>query len=167
MKKTTLPYLAILIVVFYGIYNAMHNHTTKPQAQTKRMQSRMPQTKASEHILRQELSRVDTVAYTYRYVLDVIEHGSNQLHFKPQEVMEGGFVGHEDAPKVACYVLSLAGESCPLSSAKDAAMFYSSNCAGCHGEDGKGLHGTYPDLTRRPLLGIEARKTLLERMLRQ
>ena len=166
MKQTTLPYLAILIVVLYGIYNAT-NHTRGSQVQTKHVQPHTPRTEASERTLRQELSRIGTVAYTYEYVRNVIEHGSSQLHFKPQEVMEGGFVGHEDAPKVACYVLSLAGESCPLPSAKDAAMFYSSNCAGCHGEDGKGLHGTYPDLTRRPLLGIEARKTLLERMLRQ
>jgi hypothetical protein len=161
--KHTIPYLAILIVIFYGIYNAQE-HTTK------RMHSRdtdkPSRTENASHLhATQELARIDTPDYTYRYIIDVIDHGSQNLRFKEKEIMEGGFVSREDAPKVACYVLSLGGEECPGPSSKDAPMYYSSNCAGCHGDDGRGLHGTYPDLTRRPLLGIQNRRALLQRVL--
>jgi mono/diheme cytochrome c family protein len=90
----------------------------------------------------------------YRYILHVINHGSNRLGF-PGGVMEGGYVSEEDAPKIACYVTEMGGHSCPRPVPKDAAMFYTSVCGGCHGNDGKGLHGAYPDLTRPRLLGIE------------
>ena len=67
--------------------------------------------------------------------------------------MEGGYVSQKDASSVACYVLSLAGKQCNYP--KEASLLYQSNCAGCHGNDGKGAGGTYPDLTRRPLLGMQ------------
>ena len=89
----------------------------------------------------------------YRYILHVIRYGSNRLHF-PGGVMEGGYLSEADAPKVACYVMELGGHKCPHPYPKDAAMFYTSVCGGCHGNDGKGLHGAYPDLTRPTLLGI-------------
>jgi len=78
-------------------------------------------------------------------------------------VMEGGYVEKEVAPRIACYVLELGGHRCPHPYPKDAAMYYSSVCAGCHGNDGTGIHGTYPDLTRHKLLGIEKREKFLKR----
>ena len=90
----------------------------------------------------------------YRYILHVIRYGSHQFDF-PGGVMEGGYLSSEEAPKVACYVMELGGRRCPHPAAEDAAMFFTSVCGGCHGNDGKGLHGAYPDLTRSPLLGIE------------
>jgi cytochrome c553 len=91
----------------------------------------------------------------YSYIVDVIQHGSSKLHFKKEEKMEGGFASDEDAPKIACYLLYLASKPCPNGYPKEAQMYYSSNCAGCHGEDAKGLGGTYPDLTKDALLGME------------
>ena len=91
---------------------------------------------------------------TYRYILHVIEHGSDQLGF-PGGVMEGGYLPADEAPRVACYVMELGGHKCPHDYPKDAAMYFTSVCGGCHGDDGKGLHGAYPDLTRPRLLGIE------------
>ncbi len=41
-------------------------------------------------------------------------------------------------------------------------MFYSSNCGGCHGEDGKGIKDAYPDLTKEKLLGIKKREEYLK-----
>jgi mono/diheme cytochrome c family protein len=41
-------------------------------------------------------------------------------------------------------------------------MFYTSICGGCHGDDGKGLGGNYPDLTRKKLLGLERREESLK-----
>ncbi len=166
MKTTTIPYFAVLIVILYGAYNAFQHkeHTNRTTSISKHAHA---EKETLQHV-RKELASINTPDYTYYYIIDVINHGSNTLHFKPKEVMEEGFVSKEDAPKVACYVLSLADEQCPNAPfPKDAAMYYSSNCAGCHGEDGKGLHGTYPNLTQRPLLGVEKRKSFLNRLLKQ
>lgn len=140
MKPTTLPLIAIVTVIIYAIFNAYRADK----------QTTFAQATSSEP----SYERKTVTTSVYDYIVDVIVHGSNRLHFNTQEVMEGGFVANEDAPKVACFVLSLAKEACPHPYSEDAAMFYSSNCAGCHGEDGKGLNGTYPDLTKRPLLGM-------------
>lgn len=88
------------------------------------------------------------------YIVNVINNGSNRLGFQ-KEGMEGGFVPKEKARDVACYVYELSGRKCSKPYAKDANLFFSSNCAGCHGRDGKGLNDTFPDLTRIPLLGLE------------
>jgi hypothetical protein len=155
--KHTIPYIAILFVILYGIYNAQ-NHTSKRMLSHNSNRT-SPIQKEIRHHTEKELVDIGSSEYRYRYIVDVINHGSQNLHFKEKEIMEGGFVSQEDASKVACYVLSLTGESCPVPSSKDASLYFSSNCAGCHGEDGKGIHGTYPDLTRRPLLGIEQRRS--------
>jgi hypothetical protein len=162
--KNIIPYSAILLVLLYGIYNALHTSrsNTKPVSVNKNYQQHTT-THTILHI-KDELHQLESTAYVKRYIIQVINHGSSQLHFKPHEIMEGGFASREDAPKVACYVLSLSNEVDPSSCPKEAAMYYSSNCAGCHGEDGKGIHGTYPDLTRRPLLGIQKRKAFLQKM---
>ena len=78
--------------------------------------------------------------------------------------MEGGFASTEDAEKIACHTLTLSGKKCTTPYAEDAAMFYTSICGGCHGNDGKGLGGTYPDLTRSKMLGIEMRESFLKTM---
>jgi len=88
------------------------------------------------------------------YIVNVINYGSNHLGFQ-QEGMEGGFVPKEKARDVACYVYELSGKKCSKTYAKDAALYFSSNCASCHGNDGKGLNGTFPNLTRERLLGLE------------
>jgi hypothetical protein len=88
---------------------------------------------------------------TKSYIIDVINNGSNQFDFKGG-VMEGGYIPKEDADKVACFVLTLSGKKCDYP--KDAHLFFTSSCAGCHGEDGKGLNGSYPDLTKDKLLGM-------------
>jgi len=94
----------------------------------------------------------------YQYVLSVIAHGSHRFHF-PGGEMEGGFLEGMEARKAACYVMELQGRRCPDKEAsRGGAMYYTSVCGGCHGNDGKGVHGNFPDLTRRPLLGIEYKK---------
>ena len=42
------------------------------------------------------------------------------------------------------------------------AMAKCSNCGGCHGNDGKGLGGAFPDLTLKRYVGLEKRKAFLE-----
>ncbi len=152
--------LTIILVVLYGTYNATRPHkpsNTKPQTtpRTQHVKNHLASHAA------EELTKLDTPEYAYRYIRSVIKHGSNSLGF-PGGVMEGGYIGEEDAPGVACFVLHLSGKPCPAGTQReDAHLFFSSNCSGCHGSDGRGLHGKYPDLTRPTLLGIERRREAL------
>jgi mono/diheme cytochrome c family protein len=90
----------------------------------------------------------------YQYIVDVINNGSSGHNFKGGQ-MEGGYISKEDAKIVACYVLELSGRKCPHPYPKDLASgYFSSVCAGCHGNDGKGINGTYPDLTKKNYVGF-------------
>ncbi len=160
-----LPALAVLLVLFYAL-----SVSDKPREAQQGMKKKI-NPKYAEHIgthqeehWEEELDRLRTVPYVKKYIISVIDHGSNQFGF-PGGEMEGGFASENDASKIACYVLELSGKKCDSPYEKDAAMFFSSNCAGCHGEDGKGLNGTYPDLTRKKLLGIEKREALLKNII--
>ncbi len=148
--KNILPIL-FLIVIFYGIYNSIH-----PCSQEQKTpETKSEQTPAMSSQKNNISGAKNTKEKTYDYILNVINHGSSKLNFKKNEVMEGGYIAPEDAPKVACYVLELSGKKCAHPYDKDAHLFFSSVCAGCHGNDGKGLNGAYPDLTRTVLLGLE------------
>ncbi len=69
-------------------------------------------------------------------ILDVIEHGSNQLAY-PMGAMPPMMAQGTDAEEIATYVAGgMKGEQ-PASFAA---------CASCHGEDGKGMAGMSPDL---------------------
>ena len=165
--KHILPYLAVIIVLIYGFYNGYikQEERRNPSRIKNRYENYVPRENASDPA--EELQRIATKEYTYRYIVTVIKDGSSQLHFKKDEIMEGGFASAKDAPMIACYVMSLSGEKCEDDYPKEAAMYFSSNCAGCHGEDAKGLDGTYPDLTQRPLLGIAKRKASLKRLMKR
>ena len=163
--KQMLPALVIISVLFYALY--LSNQPKK----TKSPMEKTTNTKYTEHIeahkehhWEEELKRLKTNEYTKEYVISVINHGSRQFDFRGGE-MEGGFASPADASKIACYVLELSGKKCKQAYEKDAPMFYSSNCAGCHGEDGKGLDGTYPDLTREKLLGVEKKEAFLKNLI--
>lgn len=111
--------------------------------------------------LKAELSQIDTVAYLENYVEKVINEGSSGLGFASGD-MQAGFADKSDAKMIAHYVVTLAGKECSDHElASKAQMYYTSNCGGCHGDDGKGLNGAFPDLTRPMLLGIEKRKAYL------
>jgi len=88
------------------------------------------------------------------YIIYVINNGSNRLNFKGGE-MEGGYIPKSKAKDVACYIMSLRGEPCKEGFNKDAPLYFSSNCAGCHGNNAKGIKGSYPNLLRKPFLGLE------------
>jgi len=164
MQKN-LPYLAIVIVLIYSLYNAKFrtNEEATLNKVNKTYTQHLKTHKETSHF-KEELSKLKTNAYVKQYIVDVINHGSSQFEFKGG-VMEEGFASKEDAPKIACYVLELSGKKCKSSYPNNAAMFYTSVCGGCHGDDGKGLGGTYPDLTKDKLLGIEKREEYLKKML--
>ena len=131
-----LIYLLFFIIIIYGVYNSQ-KEKTKPKIN---QECKVCKTK-----------KLKVTKDTKSYIIDVINNGSNQFDFKGG-VMEGGYIPKEDAKKVACFVLTLSGKECDYP--KDAHLFFTSSCAGCHGEDGKGLNGSYPDLTKDKLLGM-------------
>ena len=133
--------VAILVILIYtaiNYYNKLSNKTAKSVA------------------TKQESKRAifDKNNLELSYIIDVINNGSNHLNFKGGE-MEGGFVPKAKAKDVACYLLNLRGKPCKSGYSKDAALYFSSNCAGCHGVNAKGIKGSYPNLLREPLLGFK------------
>jgi len=158
-----IPYLAILIVIIYAVYNAKFHNPKKVDTHTHANYEQHIKTHKTTTHYEDELSHINTDAYTKEYIIRVIDHGSNILDFKGGE-MEGGFAAHDDAEKIACYVMEFSGKKCTAPYPNNAAMFYTSICRGCHGDDGKGLGGTYPDLTKAKLLGIEKRESFLRSM---
>ena len=164
MQKN-LPYLTIVIVLLYALYNAKLRDTKTVNTKVNKEYIEHIKVHKEESHFEEELSRLKTTEYVKHYIIDVINHGSNQLKFKSGE-MEGAFASSEDAPKIACYVLELSGKKCKSPYPNDAAMFYTSVCGGCHGDDGKGIGGTFPDLTKDKLLGIEKREAYLKTMLK-
>jgi len=158
-------FIIVFIVLAYGFYTAQSKNKHTNTIHKESNYQKHIETHHSTHYA-EELKKIHTTSYIKQYIIDIINHGSTQLHFKPTEIMDAGFASKEDASKIACYVLTLSGKSCTEVYETDAQMFYTSNCAGCHGDDAKGLNGTYPDLTKEPLLGIEKRESFLKKMLK-
>jgi len=116
--------------------------------------------------IKDELKKIETISYLEDYISNTIINGSsNNLGF-PAGNMQGGFAYKSDAKDIARFVVTLSNQkSSDDKRAKQAEIFFSSNCGGCHGQNGKGLNGSFPNLTRKPLLGIEKRKEdLLSRL---
>ncbi len=121
----------------------------------------------SAESIKKELEEIDSALYLYNYIVDVINNGSNHLNF-PGGEMEGGYASSADAPKIACFVIEhFQRQKCPKDiDYKDAQMYYTSICGGCHGNDAKGINGNFPNLNRVPLLGIKKRKSYLLQQLK-
>jgi len=156
-------FIIVSIILGYGFYQAQKKESKHIPSNTH-YQKHIQDHRTSHYI--DELKQLHTTPYRKQYIIDVINHGSEQLHFKSTEIMDKGFASSEDAPKIACYILALSGTPCKESYPNEAQMFYSSNCAGCHGEDAKGAAGTYPDLTKKVLLGIEKKENLLKKLIK-
>ncbi len=108
--------------------------------------------------LKEELSKMDSAEYVEKYIQKIIKEGSVG-HGYPGGEMQAELVDEETAEKISYFVVELTGrKSTHPDIAKKAAIFYTSNCGGCHGDDGKGLNGTYPDLTKREYFGIKERR---------
>jgi len=159
-----IPSLAILTVLVYAVYNANFRDVEKVDTKTHKHYKEHIQSHKTTHYV-DELSSIHRDEYTKEYIIKVINHGSTILDFKGG-VMEGGFADPSDAEKIACYTMELSGKKCATPYPKDAAMFYTSICGGCHGNDGKGIGGIYPDLTKSKMLGIEVRENFLRSMLK-
>jgi len=163
MLEKSLGYATIIIILCYTLYNVFTDKHSQHEKNGTRNgvepSSRIQNHKSATHD-ESELSHINSVSYAKKYITGIILHGSHQFGLKGG-AMEGGLANEEDAGRIACYVLSLSGKKCPEPQAPDAAMYFTSSCGGCHGNDGRGLSGTYPDLTRKKLMGIEKRETFL------
>ena len=156
------PLFVLLLIFGYALYNIKQQDKKQSKARFK------PNAPYAKHIqthhtshAKEELTLIRSDATLKQYIMDVINQGSRQLHFKKNEVMEGGYAPQEDIEKIACYVMTLSGRKCKQPYPADAVGFYTSICGGCHGDDGKGIHGAYPDLTKNPLLGVKRRELFL------
>ncbi len=115
--------------------------------------------------LKKEYARIDTIEYLEEYIQKVIRDGSSG-HNYPGGEMQSGLVDEKTAKLISYFVTELSGKkSSHHQEAQKAQMFYTSNCGGCHGDDGKGLNGTYPDLTKERFFGIEERIKQLKALL--
>ena len=128
-------------------------------------------TKESLHVELQskqkELLSVHSLAYLETYIQEVITHGSSGLGY-PGGAMDAGFASQQDSQDIARYVVMLTGQkSSDDTKGAKAAIFYTSNCGGCHGHDGKGLNGSFPNLTVLPYKGILRKEESLKRRIKE
>lgn len=146
MKKMVLlllPFMLMIIAIFIK--------------QSQKIEKKEGKSVKIEKIEKSRNGKIDynSVEYFENYVIDVIENGSNILNL-PSGPMDGGFVSKDDAKKIATYMAALQGfKPTHPEWVKDGAALFHGNCTGCHGVGGKGQKGYFPDLTRKPLLGIE------------
>jgi len=138
--ERNIAFFAIVIILIY----TMFNYYNKSKHIDKRSVNSI---KIINKESNKSLSEIE-------YIINVINNGSNHLGFKGGE-MEGGYIPKEKAKDVACYLMSLRRKPCKDGYSQDAPLYFSSNCAGCHGVDAKGIKGSYPNLLREPLLGLE------------
>lgn len=109
-----------------------------------------------------ELENIHTDAYLEAYIIRIINEGSKGILGFSGGAMDAGIATQEDAPNIARYVMSLSKrKSSDDALGAKSELFYTSNCGGCHGNDGKGLGGAFPDLTLKTYKGIEHRKRIL------
>jgi len=127
--------------------------------------SPLPQSKEA---LKSELALISTDAYVEAYIIKVINEGSKGTLGFSGGAMDAGIATKEDAPNIARYVMSLSKrKSSDDTLGAHSELFYTSNCGGCHGNDGKGLGGAFPDLTLKTYIGLEKRQRYLESSLRE
>lgn len=113
--------------------------------------------------LQRQHDEIGTVACCERYIKKVINEGSDVLNL-PAGRMAAGYASEADAEKIAAYIITFSGRAPTHPEyVKEGNLYYDGNCGGCHGEDGKGLGGTYPDLTTTRFAGMALKKKALKR----
>jgi len=93
MQKN-LPYVAILIILVYALYNAKFRDNKKVQVKVNKEYTEHLKTHKETSHFEEELSKLKTDAYVKQYIINVINHGSAQFEFKGG-VMEEGFASKD------------------------------------------------------------------------
>ncbi len=155
--KTVLPIFLLLFFVAAAFYINRARHAT-PHVRHGAQKRVNDCSECRKEAKKETLETLRSTAYLEKYIVDVVNRGSKQrLGFKYGD-MPARMADEKAAPKIAAYVVTLSGrEPTHPEWVKAGRIFYVSNCGGCHGEDGRGIHGTFPDLTRDPMLGIARR----------
>ncbi len=150
------PLILFAILLFVTVSFWINRPTTKKEVHhTHETKSGR---ECREKDIKKRIALLRSTPYLEHYIENIINRGSSQnLGFAYGDMQEG-FADSDAAPKIAAYVVTLSGRKPTHPEwVKEGRTFYVSNCGGCHGEDGKGIHGTFPDLTKDPLLGIQKR----------
>ncbi len=159
MNQTAIVFLIALSLLFLGC--DIKKELAQKSCDTEENSNKAFDIKEAEQQL-QEFKRIvketGSAKCCQKYIEHVIEHGSDVLHMKAG-LMDGGYAYGEDIKKIASYVLTFSNrESIYPEHLQDGNMLYNGNCGGCHGDDGKGLGGAYPDLTIPLFIGAQLRK---------
>jgi len=149
MKKKYLSVSLLLVSLFFA--------SCAKDDELDKKEQRVEITPKNQQSLKEEYAKIGTIEYLEEYIQKVIREGSSG-HNYPGGEMQSGLVDEKTAKLISYFVTELSGKkSSHHQEAQKAQMFYTSNCGGCHGDDGKGLNGTYPDLTKERFFGIEER----------
>jgi cytochrome c oxidase cbb3-type subunit 3 len=82
------------------------------------------------------------------HIKNVIKNGSKGLGF-PMGEMPAGLADDAAADKIAAYVVTLhGGKATDAAKAAEGQALFVATCGACHGEDGKGMDGSAPNLTQ-------------------
>ena len=157
MKKR---YLSLLFVALFFSSCAKEDDINKKDKLYKKKSSQIDLLS-----LKKEYAKMNTTRYIEEYIQKIIKNGSLG-HNYPGGEMQPNLVDEKTAKKISYFVIELTGrKSTHPKEAQKAQMFYTSNCGGCHGDNGKGLNKRYPDLTKKSYFGIEERKKKLKALL--
>ncbi|MEA2110567.1 MAG: hypothetical protein U9P71_00820 [Campylobacterota bacterium] len=159
MKANLIILLTIIAIVISGCDKKPEENTPACSVELKNEKIFSPALTLSElNELKRVVKETGTAMCCQKYIEHVIENGSDVLKM-PAGVMDAGYAQGEDVKKIASYVLSL-GNKIPIypEYLQEGNMFYNGNCGGCHGDDGKGMNGAYPDLTLPVFKGAKIRK---------
>ena len=150
-----------LLGLFFIACGQSEQSSSHTKSSLQPQKSYAPFSKTKEAI-QAELASLDTDAYVENYIIKIINEGSSgTLGFKGGS-MDARIATKEDAPNIARYVMLLANrQSSDDALGRGSELFYTSNCGGCHSNDGKGMGGIFPDLTLRTYVGIQKQKALL------
>ena len=169
MKKrsATLFLLAAALMALSGCDTKDETKTCIVAYKEVQMPFNVAQAKKELAELQRQYREAGTPKCCQRYIEKVINEGSDVLNL-PAGVMDAGYADKDDAKKIAAYTVTLAGKkSLYPEYLQEGNMLYNGNCGGCHGDDGKGLNGAYPDLTLPLLKGAKIQKENVAKKIRE
>lgn len=161
-----LPLLIACLLLFGGCNEKQSRHECETEPGSEEVFD-VQQAKSQLAELRRQHSEAGTSKCCQRYIEKVINEGSNVLGL-PAGPMDAGYASKNDAAKIAAYVVTLSGKkSLYPEYIQEGNMLYNGNCAGCHGNDGKGVGRSHPDLTLPLLKGAQIQKESVAKQIRE
>jgi len=91
-----IPSLAIASILLYALYHTRRHTPPSPAAHQTATPLPLSPSSLPADTIEAELKQIGTMGYRKAYIVKIIAHGSSQLHFKPDEVMDAGFASREE-----------------------------------------------------------------------